>query len=168
MRKKLFALAATAVLTFASCSLNNDSFAASTPESSAESFAETPESSAEVVIATVEDWFESNPEEVEAMESELNNDAGIAGLITVKLNAKGDMLIYEYWCDELIDTSLMTEDAKADLDAGLQAVVEKQRYDFDDLFTAFEQDYGIKMEAIRCVFYNADGTELYTGEVAND
>ena len=164
MKKKLFALAATTVLTFASCSLSNDSFDTSTPESSTE----TPESSAEVVIVTVEDWFESNPEEVEAMESELNSDTGIAGLITVKLNAKGDVLIYEYWCDELINTSLMTEDAKTDLDAGLQAVVEKQRSDFDDVFTAFEQDYGIKMEAICCVFYNADGTELYTGEIANN
>lgn len=180
MRKKLFALAlaTTAVLTFAACgsdgntsSNNSNNTTASTPSSSAastpSSSAETPSSSAEVASASLEDWFKDNTSDVSLIEDSINSQIAGSGF-TVKLNADGNVFVYEYYLDELLDTSLLSADDMAALDESFAEMVEQQRSNLDTMFSTFEQAYDIKMDAIRCVFYNADNTELYTGEVKNN
>ena len=177
MRKKLLALvlATAAVLTFAACgdsgndsktnsSTPSNSAQASTPSSSAQSSA--PSSSAEEVSATVEDWLAENPSDVKEIEDAMNSQLAAAGF-SCKINAEGNVFIYEYYVDALTDASSLTEADLAALDANFEATVEAQAANISTMFEAFEEGYGVRMDAIRFVFYAGDGTELYTGEVEN-
>lgn len=180
MRKKLLALvlATTAVLTFAACgdsgndsktnsanaSTPTSSAQASTPSSPAQSSA--PSSSAEEVSATMEDWLAENPSDVKEIEDDMNSQLAAAGF-SCKINAEGNVFIYEYYLDALTDASSLTEADQAQLDANFEATVEAQAANISTMFEAFEEVYGIRLDAIRFVFYAGDGTELYTGEVEN-
>ena len=175
MKKKLLALllVTTTVLTFAACgskgntSGNNNTAstpsgsAASTPSSAA---ASTPSSSAEEASATVADWYAENPSEVKAIEDGMNSQLAAAGF-SCKINADGNVFIYEYYVEAITDASSLSADDLAQLETNFAATAEST--DASVMFDAFEEGYGIKMDAIRFVFYAADGTELYTGEIEN-
>lgn len=168
MRRKLFAvvLGITAVLAFSACGSNQDTSGNNSNNSSAASDSapgsETP--SLEAKIASLEDWIES----VDCKEAEDAANEALSGTgMTVKLNADGNVFIYEYYLenDGAVDYSSLTADQ---LDTAFAPVIEANRSDLNDLFTSFEQSYDITLDAIRFTFYTADGAKLYTGEVPNE
>lgn len=167
MRKKLFALAlaTTVVLSFAACgskdnnSAGNGSSSASGSTAPSSSAAAEP-SSQEDDSMTLADWFETDDA---AKAKDAMNVAMQGQGMTVDLLADGNMLVYEYHLTDDIDVP--SGDA---LDAAFGPVIEAYSSQLDSLFSSFDTAYGIKLEGVRFVFVTSDGTELYSGEVANE
>lgn len=167
MKKKLFALtlAATVVLSFAAC--GSDSNTSASTGSSAASAAST-ESSAAVESSsqaedamTLADWITSD--DAKAAEDATNSALASTGM-TVKLAADGNVFVYEYYLPSGSDYSGLTSD---DLAAAFDPVIEANQASLDSLFESFETTYGIKLDGARFTFFDADGNELYSGDVEN-
>ena len=175
MRKKLLALvlATTAVLTFAACgnsgntSGNNNSSNASTPTSSAQ--ASTPESSVqasapEEKVSNLEGWFKEYASDIKDLEDMMNDPSALngSGISSIKVNADGNIFVYEYYLDDSLDWSSIPSEQVEEVFAG---VIEAQSSALDELFTGFEAEFGFKLEGLRFTFYNPDGSVFYTQDV---
>jgi len=171
MRKKLLALAlaVTVVLSFAACgskgddSANTGSSSSAAQSESSQAQSSTPaESSSEAEGAmTLEEWLETD--DAKQAESATNSALASSGM-TVKLAADGNTFVYEYTLTSGDFSNLTTED----LAAAFDPVIEANEQGLADLFKSFEDSYGIKLDGARFTFLTADGTELYSGDVAND
>lgn len=168
MKKKLLTLvvAATMALSFAACGSdggNSTSTGSSATQSSAaaQSSAES-SSQAESDAMTLEDWLKTD--DAKTAESQTNSALASTGM-TVKLAADGDIFVYEYTLPADDTYSSLTGD---DLAAAFDPVIEANKAGLADLFESFESTYGIKLGGARFTFLTADGTELYSGDVANE
>lgn len=168
MRKKLLTLVLTAamVLTFAACgskepadSGSSSAAQASTPSTEPSAPAES-SSSAEDDAMTLADWLETD--DAKQAESATNSALASSGM-SVTLAADGNIFVYEYHLGA--DLDLPSSDA---LDAAFGPVIEANKAGLDSLFSSFKTAYGIELEGARFVFIDADGNELYTGEVMNE
>lgn len=169
MKKKLLTLvvAATMALSFAACgsdggnSASTGSSAATQSSVATQSSAES-SSQAESDAMTLEDWLKTD--DAKTAESQTNSALASTGM-TVKLAADGDIFVYEYTLPADDTYSSLTGD---DLAAAFDPVIEANKAGLADLFESFESTYGIKLGGARFTFLTADGTELYSGDVANE
>lgn len=171
MKKKLLtlALAASLVMSFAACGSNGNSSAdnsssSATQSSTAQSSAASTESSsqAEDDAMTLADWLETD--EAKQAESATNSALASTGM-SVKLAADGDVFIYEY---TLPDSDVYAGLSADDLATSFDPVIEANKSQLVSLFETFESEYGIKLSGARFTFLAADGTEIYSGDVANE
>lgn len=171
MKKKLLTLILTAAmaLSFAACgSSGNDSAnagnssaaQASTPSTQSSAPAESSSAPAEDDIMTLADWLKTD--EAKQAEDATNSALASTGM-SVKLAADGDIFVYEYTMPG--EYSSLTGDALA---AAFDPVIEANKAGVENLFETFESSYGIKLSGARFTFLAADGTELYSGDVANE
>lgn len=167
MKRKLLTLVLVAAmaLSFAACgSKGNDSAGAGNSSAQASTQSSTPAESAsqaEDDAMTLDDWLKSD--EAKQAESETNSALASTGM-TVKLAADGDIFVYEYTLPDSDAYSGLTAD---DLAAAFDPVIEANKAGLASLFQSFESTYGIKLGGARFTFLTADGTELYSGDVAN-
>lgn len=173
MKKKLLTLILTAAmaLSFAACgSSGNDSVnagnssaaQASTPSTQSSAPAESSSAPAEDDIMTLEDWLKTD--EAKQAEDATNSALASTGM-SVKLAADGDIFVYEYTLPESDAYSSLTGDALA---AAFDPVIEANKAGVENLFETFKTSYGIKLGGARFTFLTPDGTELYSGDVANE
>lgn len=172
MKKKLLTLVVTAAmaLSFAACGSNggdsanagNSSAAqiSAEPSSQPSASAESSSAPAEDDTMTLEDWLKTD--EAKQAEDATNSALASTGM-SVKLAADGDIFVYEYTMPG--EYSSLTGDALA---AAFDPVIEANKAGVENLFETFESSYGIKLSAARFTFLAADGTELYSGDVANE
>ena len=175
MKKKLLTLvlAATMALSFAACGSNGDdsasnrsssaaqsSTASSAPSTASSAPAES-STQAEADTMTLEEWLKTD--DAKQAESATNAQLASSGM-SVKLDADGDIFVYEYTLTKGDFSGLTTED----LAAAFDPVIEANAQGLADLFSSFEDTYGIKLGGVRFTFLAADGTELYSGDVANE
>lgn len=171
MKKKLLTLvvAATMALSFAACGSNGNDSASTGSSASTQSFAAAQSSAsaesstqAESDAMTLEDWLKTD--DAKTAESQTNSALASTGM-SVKLAADGDIFVYEYTLPNDDTYSSLTAD---DLAAAFDPVIEANKAGLADLFKSFEDSYGIKLGGARFTFLTADGTELYSGDVANE
>lgn len=172
MRKKLLTLVLTAtmVLSFAACGSDGLNSASNGSSSAAQSTASTPSSSApeasssqaDDAAMTLEEWM--NSDEAKQAEEQTNTALASTG-ITVKLAADGNVFVYEYTLPGGDEYSGLTSEALA---AAFDPVIEANKQGLADLFESFESSYGIKLDGARFTFLASDGTEIYSGDVANE
>lgn len=172
MKKKLLTLvlAATMALSFAACGSNGDDSANAGSSAATQSSAATTQSSASAESSsqaeddtmTLEDWLKTD--DAKTAESQTNSALASTGM-SVKLAADGDIFVYEYTLPNDDTYSALTGD---DLAAAFDPVIEANKAGLKDLFESFESTYGIKLGGARFTFLTADGTELYSGDVANE
>lgn len=80
--------------------------------------------------------------------------------IGIDTSADGNTLVFEYHLpDEEAFNAFGTEDCASMADGFLGALEE------GDFLDTFEQGYGVKLDAVRCAVFKADGTELYRDEI---
>lgn len=170
MRKKLLTLVLTAAmaLTFAACGSKDNASANGGNSSAEQSSAPSTESSApaesssqaEDDAMTLADWLETS--DAKQAEDATNSALASSGM-SVTLAADGNMFVYEYHLGAELD--IPSGDA---LDAAFGPVIEANKSGLDSLFSSFESVYGITLEGARFVFFDADGNEIYSGEVINE
>ncbi|MBD5550848.1 MAG: DUF4854 domain-containing protein [Lachnospiraceae bacterium] len=110
---------------------------------------------------TLDEWMQSD--EAKLTEEMTNSQLASSG-ITVKLAADGNTFVYEYTMPGEGYEDLSTED----LAAAFDPVIEQNKSGLEDLFKTFDSEYDIKLDGARFVFLTADGTEIYSGDVANE
>lgn len=179
MKKKLLTLvvAATMALSFAACGSDGNNSASTGSSATTQSSVATTQSSAattqssasaesssqaESDVMTLEDWLQTD--DAKTAESQTNSALASTGM-SVKLAADGDIFVYEYTLPNDDTYSSLTAD---DLAAAFDPVIEANKAGLADLFKSFEDSYGIKLGGARFTFLTADGTELYSGDVANE
>ncbi len=164
MKKKLFALAlaTTAVLTFAACG-SKDNTGSSSASGSGSAVTESSSSAAQDSDSmSLADWLTTD--DAKAAEDSTNSALASTGM-SVKLNADGNWFVYEYYLPDGTDYSSLTADA---LDAAFGPVIEENESQMKDLFSSFESEYSIKLDGVRFKFLTSDGSEIYSGDVANE
>ncbi|MCM1217406.1 MAG: DUF4854 domain-containing protein [Lachnospiraceae bacterium] len=165
MKRKLLTLALTAAmaLSFAACGSKDDGSARAGSSSAAQSSAPAANSSqAEDAVMTLADWLETD--EAKQAESATNSALAATGM-SIKLAADGNVFIYEYTMPDSNVYNSMAADAIAAL---FDPVIEANKSGLADLFESFASTYDIRLEGARFVFLTADGTELYSADVANE
>ncbi len=168
MKRKLLTLVlvATMALSFAAYG-SKDNNSATTGSSSAQASTQSSASAesssqAEDKTMTLEDWLKTD--DAKQAESATNSALASTGM-SVKLAADGDIFVYEYTLPDSDTYSSLTAD---DLAAAFDPVIEANKAGLTSLFESFESTYGIKLSGARFTFLTADGTELYSGDVANE
>lgn len=111
---------------------------------------------------TLQEWM--NSDDAKQAEEATNSALASTGM-TVKLKADGNVFVYEYTIPGGDQYSGLTTE---DLAAAFDPVIEANKAGLADLFSSFESTYKIKLDGARFVFLTSDGTELYSGEVANE
>ncbi len=171
MRKKLLTLvlAATMALSFAACGSNGGNTADNRDSSTAQSSStpseqssapEASSSQAEDDTMTLADWLKTS--DAQMAESASNSQAASSGM-TISLAADGDILVYEYHINAGEDVP-----SSEALDEAFGPVIESYEANIESLYSSFESSYGIKLGGVRFSFFDADGNEIYSGEVLNE
>ena len=111
---------------------------------------------------TLAEWITT--EEAKAAQEATNSLLASTGM-SVTLAADGNTFVYEYHLPSGSDYSNATAEQIA---AAFDPVIEQNKASVENLFTTFEESYGIKLDGARFTFISADGTELYSGDVPNN
>ena len=75
---------------------------------------------------------------------------------------EGNTLIYQYYLPAGLSFDDFTEEEK---EATFDAMVDANADSIQTLFTMFEAERGLTLDAVRIVVCSADGTELYRRDV---
>lgn len=111
-------------------------------------------------------WLDS---EEGALLIEQTDEKLASSILTAKISADGNTLVYEYYISYEFETDEEAEDKIAAFVTEIDANMESYRtFVIPSMFRSFETDFGIKLEGIRFVFYTEDGTQVYLKEFVNE
>ncbi len=179
MKKKILALMMSLVMTFAlaACGGETDSENSSAPEqtesTTVEESSEVPESTEDTVESTettedtdtteettaLTDWY--NSENRTVLETTINDMFASQGLSFFVTIEEPGTIIYNYQYTEQMEiTSEATEQLDASLDSGANAIIAD--------IAAYKTTYNLPLEVIRMTYLNADGTEFFSKDFAED
>lgn len=114
----------------------------------------------------LQEWMDSD--EATQMVELANNMLASSGM-TVNFSAEGDTFVYEYYLsDETYQAMGMDNYSGDQLQSVIESVVEGQRASLESLFSQFENDYGLTLDAVRVVLYEEDGTFIVSTDLLND
>ncbi len=116
---------------------------------------------AEDAGATVEDWYNSQIEEIHAIEDEFNASADG---FTVSVTVDGNALVFLYTLTEEFPTD---EESLAALAETYDTMFEAQKSVFESLCSQIKSETGVEDAVIRIAAANPDGTELYSRDFSN-
>ena len=107
----------------------------------------------------LQEWLDSD-EAAETLET-INNLIASTGF-TLSFAMEGNTLIYQYYLPAGLSFDDFTEEEK---EATFDAMVDANADSIQTLFTMFEAERGLTLDAVRIVVCSADGTELYRRDV---
>lgn len=108
---------------------------------------------------SLQDWLDS-AEAAETVET-INNLIASTGF-TVSFAIDGNTLIYQYYLPAGLSFDDFTEEER---EATFDAAVDANADSVHTLFTMFEKEQGLTLDAVRFVVYSAEGTELYSRDI---
>lgn len=108
---------------------------------------------------SLQEWMDS-AEAAETVEA-INHLLASTG-ITVSFAMDGNTLIYQYYLPAGRSFSDFTEEERS---TAFDAMVDANTDSVHTMFTLFAEEHGLQLDAVRFVFYSADGTELYSRDV---
>lgn len=108
--------------------------------------------------ATLDDWFNSQIDEIHAIEDQINASADEMGC-SVALSVDGNALVFLYTLNEEIPTD---DDTLAALAESYDTMFDAQKATFESLCTEIKNETGVEDAVIRISAANPDGTELYS------
>lgn len=116
--------------------------------------------------ADLQEWMDSD--EAAQMVEMTNNLLASSGM-TVDFTAEDNTFVYEYYLtDETYEAMGMANYSGEQLQAAIESVVESQRASLESIFTDFEKNYGLTLDAVRVVFYQEDGTFIVSTDLLNE
>ena len=118
---------------------------------------------AEDAGATVEDWYNSQIDEIHAIEDEINASADQMGC-TASILVDGNALVFLYTLTEEFPTD---EESLATLAESYDTMFETQKSVFESLCSQIKSETGVEDAVIRIAAANPDGTELYSRDFSN-
>ncbi len=113
--------------------------------------------------ATVEDWYNSQIDEIHAIEDEINASADQMGC-TASILVDGNALVFLYTLTEEFPTD---EESLATLAESYDTMFETQKSVFESLCSQIKSETGVEDAVIRIAAANPDGTELYSRDFSN-
>lgn len=108
------------------------------------------------IYADLQEWADS--EEAAAVIETTNRTLTSTG-ITFDLAIDGNILIYKY---RLPNDSWVSGLWEEEITTVFAPLIESMSSTVDTIFTTFANEYGLTIDAIRFVYYSADGKELYS------
>lgn len=116
--------------------------------------------------ADLEEWMDSD--EAAQMVEMTNNLLASSGM-TVDFTAEDNTFVYEYYLsEETYEAMGMANYSGEQLQAAIESVVESQRASLESIFTDFDKNYGLTLDAVRVVFYEEDGTFIVSTDLLNE
>ncbi len=106
-------------------------------------------------------WLDS---EEGALLIEQTDEKLASSVLTAKISADGNTLVYEYYISDEFETDKIAAFV-TEIDANMESY---RTSVMPAMFRSFEMDFGIKLEGIRFVFYTEDGTRVYLKEFVNE
>ena len=106
--------------------------------------------------ADLQEWADS--EEAEAVIETTNRTLTSTG-ITFDLAIDGNILIYKY---RLPNDSWVSGLSEEEITTTFAPLLESMASTIDTIFTTFTDEYGLTVDAIRFIYYSANGTEIYS------